>query len=138
MSGPTEYRQILRSMALFTEFTEAELDSFTQLVEPSETKAGELIVHQDELGDCMFVIIQGSARVTHRATGQRFELATLGAGDFFGELALVDEGLRSADVEAVTDCMLLRIPQATIRALAGVYPSAAFKLLIAIGRVLVS
>jgi hypothetical protein len=41
-------------------------------------------------------------------------------------------------VEAVDDCKLMQISQSVIRALAGVYPSAAFKLLIAVGRVLVA
>jgi CRP-like cAMP-binding protein len=95
-------------------------------------------VKQDEHGDCMYILVSGTASVIHRKEGKQFELARLGPGDFFGELALVDEGPRSADVEAVVDSTLLNIPQSTIRALAGVYPSAAFKLLVAVGRVLVS
>ena len=59
-------------------------------------------------------------------------------GDFFGEIALVDDGPRSADVTALGACTLLKITQATVAALAGVYPTAAFKFLIAIGRILVS
>jgi CRP-like cAMP-binding protein len=65
------------------------------------------------------------------------ELAQLSCGDFFGELALVDNGPRSADVIAVELCVLLRVTQATISAMAGVYPAAGFKFLITMGRILV-
>jgi CRP-like cAMP-binding protein len=86
----------------------------------------------------MYVIVTGTVKVVHRADAREIELATLHEGDFFGEIALVDEGPRSADVVAIGDARMLSISQATIRALAGVYPSAAFKLLVAVGRVLVS
>ena len=49
----------------------------------------------------------------------------------------MDSGPRSADVEALTPCSLLRIEHGALRAIAGVYPNAAFKLLIAVGRAMV-
>ena len=125
-------------MNLFAEFTEDETQAFLELVDPLTVKTGENIVRQDEHGDCMYILLSGKANVIHRKDGKQFGLATLGTGDFFGELALVDEGPRSADVEAAEDCTLLKIPQSLVRALAGVYPSAAFKLLVAVGRVLVA
>lgn len=76
--------------------------------------------------------------MVHHRDGHDIDMAALNAGDFFGELALVDDGLRSADVQALTPCTLLKISHAVIAALAGVYPSAAFKFLIAVGRILVN
>lgn len=125
-------------MPLFQEFKTAEIQAVLDLSERIEAGPGELIVKQDSPGDCMFVIVEGTARVVHRSEGKRIELSTLGAGDFFGELSLVDDGPRSADVEAQDRCVLLKFPQGALRALAGVYPGAAFKLLVAVGRVLVS
>ena len=125
------------SSLLFAEFSASEMEAFSALIERVEAAPGECIVRQDEPGDAMYVVVSGEVRVIHRRDEQEIELAVLKEGDFFGELALVDEGPRSADVEAVSACQLLRIPQSTIRALAGVYPSAAFKLLIAVGRILV-
>jgi CRP-like cAMP-binding protein len=81
--------------------------------------------------------VDGTARVVHRREDKAFDLAMLQVGDFFGELALVDSGPRSADVVAETPCTLLRIEHGALRAIAGVYPNAAFKLLIAVGRALV-
>ncbi len=137
MSNIVETRQKLKGSLLFKEFTAEELDEFIELCDPVSATAGEIIVRQDDSGDCMYVVVTGSAKVTHHKAGRDIDLATLAEGDFFGEIALVDEGPRSADVVAVTDCTLLKITQAVIAAVAGVYPTAAFKFLIAIGRIVV-
>ncbi len=138
MSNTLDIREKLKTTVLFSEFTTEEIDEFVELCDITTAKAGETIVKQDETGDCMFVLVIGEGGVVHHHGGRDVELATLREGDFFGELALVDEGPRSADVRALSDCTLLRITQAVISAVAGVYPTAAFKFLIAIGRILVS
>ena len=137
MSTTTEIRDKMKGKSLFLEFTDDELGDFLELLDIVEAKKGAVIVKQDDPGDCMFVLVDGSTRVLHHRAGRDVDLASLKPGDFFGELALVDAGVRSADVVAADDCTLLRITQAAISAAAGVYPTAAFKFLIAIGRILV-
>ena len=132
-----EYLKMLQGLPLFAEFTDPEMEGALDLIDKVQFTPGECIVKQDEKGDCMYVLVEGSARVVHRRDGQEFELAVLKVGDFFGELALVDSGPRSADVETVTACTMLRIEHGALRAVSGVYPGAAFKLLIAVGRALV-
>ena len=138
MSNILEIREKLRSTVLFSEFTNEEIEEFIELCDTATAQAGEAIVKQDDLGDCMYLLVSGDAKVVHHSGGRDVELATLRQGDFFGELALVDEGPRSADVKALSECMLLRITQGVILAVAGVYPTAAFKFLIAIGRIMVT
>jgi CRP-like cAMP-binding protein len=128
----------LRACPLFREFTGTELAEFVQLLDPREVNAGECIVKQDEAGDSMYLLVTGRAHVVHHRDGRSVELAVLEEGDFFGELALVDQGPRSADVSALEDCVLLGVTQPAMAALAGVYPMAAFKFLITLGRILVS
>jgi CRP/FNR family cyclic AMP-dependent transcriptional regulator len=137
MSQSSEIQGVLRQVTLFREFTDEELSEFLDLLDPIDVKAGDRIVRQDEVGDCMYLLVKGHARVVHHKDGRDVELAMLKGGDFFGEIALVDHGPRSADVEATEPCQLLQISQASIAALAGVYPAAAFKFLIAIGRIMV-
>ena len=132
-----EYLKVLQGLPLFAEFTDAEIEGALDLIDTVQYPAGECIVKQDETGDCMYVLVEGTARVVHRRDGKEFELAVLKKGDFFGELALVDALPRSADVETLTPCTLLRIEHGALRAIAGVYPKAAFKLLIAVGRAMV-
>ena len=132
-----EYLKMLQGLPLFAEFNEKEMEGALDLMDTVEYPVGECIVKQDEQGDCMYVLVKGSARVVHRRNGKEIELAVLKVGDFFGELALVDSGPRSADVVTLTPCTMLSIERAALRAIAGVYPKAAFKLLIALGRALV-
>lgn len=127
----------IKELPLLSEFTESELGAFADLADARTFAEGDVVVKQDAPGDAMFLIVTGSVKVIHRSSLRQVELAQLGRGDFFGEIALVDEGPRSADVIATEASELLSVSQGTIRALAGVYPSASFKLLIAVGRVLV-
>jgi CRP-like cAMP-binding protein len=137
MSNIIEIREKLKCTVLFKEFTPEELSEFVELCDVTTAKEGETIVKQDDSGDSMYVLVSGKAKVVHHRGGREIELANLHEGDFFGELSLVDDGPRSADVSALTECVLLRVTHAVIFAVAGVYPSAAFKFLIAIGRILV-
>jgi CRP-like cAMP-binding protein len=132
-----ETRSQLKQISLFAEFNDNELDGLLDLVETVRFPAGQCIVKQDETGDCMYILIEGSAKVSHRRGSHVFELAVLKPGDFFGELALVDAGPRSADVETITECAMLKVEHSALRAIAGVYPGAAFKFLVAVGRELV-
>jgi CRP-like cAMP-binding protein len=138
MNQTAEIREKVRAATLFHEFSDEELDAFIDLQDVERFPAGECIVRQDMEGDCMYLLVEGQARVVHHKDGRHVDLATLKGGDFFGELALVDRGPRSADVEATEPCVLLKLTHASISALAGVYPRAAFKFLIALGRILVN
>jgi CRP-like cAMP-binding protein len=137
MSNTLEIREKLKTTVLFHEFTNEEIDEFIDLCDLSTARAGDLIVKQEDSGDSMYVLVSGEARVVHHRGDLDVDLASLHGGDFFGELALVDAGPRSADVKALTECTLLSITQGVISAIAGVYPNAAFKFLIAIGRIMV-
>lgn len=72
-------------------------------------KAGEQIVRQGEVGDCMYVIQDGQAEVVRETDGQEIRLRVLGIGDLFGEMAIVDHEVRSATVRALGDVRVLTI-----------------------------
>ena len=137
MKPPPDAETLLSKVSLFAEFTADELKILLELTDTVSLPAGSFVVRQDEPGDCMFVLMEGQARVRHRRKGRQFELAILEVGDFFGELALVDEGPRMADVIAESDCVCLKATQAVFRALAAVQPAAALKFFIAVARVVV-
>jgi len=70
---------------------------------------GEAIIREGEMGDRMFIIQSGHVRVSRRTNGQDMELARLKAGDFFGEMTLIDKEVRSATVSAIGQVRLLSI-----------------------------
>jgi cAMP-dependent protein kinase regulator len=63
-------------------------------------KDGEVIVRQGEVGDCMYVIQEGQVEVLAERGGEELHLNTLDAGEFFGEMALVEHEVRAATVRA--------------------------------------
>jgi CRP-like cAMP-binding protein len=128
----------LSKFKLFAGFKEEEIETLLSLSDCQKFAAGERIVTEDENGLCMYVILSGSVRVHTMAGEQEVELAILHTGDFFGELSLVDDGPRSATVDAVEPTSVLRITRMLVGVLAGVQPAAAIHLLAAIGRSLVN
>ena len=128
-------------LAKFTVFAELGADELRVLLEQSAIEsysAGDRIINAGDIGHCMYVILRGSVRVTVQRGAGEIELASLSAGDFFGEVALVDDGPRSASVTATDPCELLCITRTTLGVLAGLQPGAAIQLLAAIGRNLVA
>jgi CRP-like cAMP-binding protein len=124
-------------LAKFTVFAEFGADEIHTLLEQSGIEsypAGERIIKAGDVGHCMYVILRGNVSVTVKRGAREIELASLSAGDFFGEVALVDDGPRSANVTATDPCELLCITRTTLGVLAGLQPAAAIQLLAAIGR----
>jgi CRP-like cAMP-binding protein len=124
----------LKGMPLFKDFNEGELDHFLAISDPSFHRTGDLIVRQDEEGDCMYYIAQGNCIVLATRDGHHVELARLGPGEVFGELAIFDKSPRSATVRALDDCVLLRLDAGLLNALASIMPAAAYKLLVGVVR----
>jgi CRP-like cAMP-binding protein len=69
--------------------------------------AGASIFHEGVPGECMYGILEGEVSLRVRDT----EVETAGPGDFFGELALIDRGPRSAASVAKTDCQIVPIDE---------------------------
>jgi len=84
-----------------------QLQNFLSAYECIFYKAGEYIVHKGEQGDCAFVIIEGEVEVTLQDNAD--VLTTLEAGDVFGELALLTDNTRAANVVATTDLRVMSL-----------------------------
>ena len=130
--------ELLKDFQLFAELTGEELQTLIAQSTTVTFTTGQPIITAGEPGHCMFVILRGSVRVTAKSSGKDVELALLKPGDFFGEVSLVDDGPRSADVSALEPCEMLCITRMTLGVLAGLQPGAAIHLLAAIGRCLVA
>ncbi|UCF37835.1 MAG: cyclic nucleotide-binding domain-containing protein [Acidobacteriota bacterium] len=89
----------------------------------------EPIVRQGEAGDCMYVIQQGEVEILQNRDGREVILASLGTGDFFGEMALFEREVRSATVRAKGEARVLTIDKRTLLRRIQEDPSLAFNLL---------
>jgi CRP-like cAMP-binding protein len=74
---------------------------------------GDVICRQGELADCMYVIQEGQAEVMVRHGEKEFCLAVLGAGDYFGQAELLEQGARLATLRAVGSAAVLTIDRRT-------------------------
>jgi CRP-like cAMP-binding protein len=127
---PHPIHEKLKAIPLFHDFTDSEIEAFLELADPTAFDPGEVVVKQGDSGNCMFYVAEGMCRVAAKRGERVVELAILGPGDIFGELSLFDRLPRSANVEALTKCILLKVNEGMLRALSGVFPAAAFKFLL--------
>jgi voltage-gated potassium channel len=91
-----------------------------QLLRPRDYPAGAVIVRRGERGDCMYFVVSGELEIRVMP-----EAIRLGAGDFFGELALLTGDPRNATVVATGQCTLLRLDIVDFRQLLGRQPELA-------------
>ncbi len=96
MSAPTE---LLKQVRLFHNVEPKALDNIAKSFKERTFTAGDVIAQEGSQGIGFFVVESGTARAKHGD----LEIATLGPGSSFGEVALVDEGTRSATVIAETE-----------------------------------
>lgn len=100
----------LRSVPLFAGCTDKELQFISSHVDEVDIAGGRTLCKKGETGGDFFVILEGSARVD-ADQGQRM----LGPGEFFGEIALLDNGPRTATVVATTPMRCLVLGHAQFR-----------------------
>lgn len=124
----------LRRIKIFAEMDEAQLATFIRYMEVVKFKQFSQVVRMGEHGDSMYLVLEGELRARVMIDGKESTLATLGIGEFFGELALLDEGPRSADVLANEDSLVLKITVDSFRKLMQEAPGLALRFLYAISR----
>jgi CRP/FNR family transcriptional regulator, cyclic AMP receptor protein len=90
---------------------------------------GEIIVRQGEVGKAMYVIQSGKAEVVEEVNGKAVPLAVLGENDFFGEMALFEDQVRSATVRALGAVRVLTVDKKTLLRRIQQDPALAFRML---------
>lgn len=102
-------RKLLLGLKLFRGLDEEALASLLEHAELIEWRAGEYVIREGEQGHELFVLIGGQVEICKRANGIQKVIQTLGPGECFGEMSLIDCRSRSASVRAAIPCKLLRI-----------------------------
>jgi CRP-like cAMP-binding protein len=119
--------ELLKQVPLFAGLSRKQLRSLAGLAEQVRFGQGRTVVQYGGRGSAFFVIVEGKAKVTAGYSNRAF--ARLGPGDFFGELALLDGGPRTASVIAETPLVTIRIARAEFRKMLESQPDVAIKLL---------
>jgi CRP-like cAMP-binding protein len=118
--------EYLSNVQMFSSLNKKELGLISKVAEVVKVKAGTEIVTENTTGHEFYLVLTGEAAV--RRNGRKIN--TLGSGRYFGELALLDRGPRSATVVAETDMELVVIGQREFVSVLDEVPAVAHKLLV--------
>jgi CRP-like cAMP-binding protein len=133
--SPGQSVELLARVPLFSELSREELERISRVSVARSFPAGVRVFHEGDHSDACYLVRKGDLRVTREhPDGRAIALATLGPGDIFGELAMLDGEARSASVETLTDSELLALPAADVRRLLADHPGISVKLIAALTR----
>lgn len=98
---------LLRNVPLFSALGDKDLERLAKLMVDRPANAGDVIIREGEQAAAFFLIESGKVEVFHSPDGNPETLATLGPGDYFGEMALFEGFPRNATVRAIEDTRCL-------------------------------
>lgn len=111
----------LQDLALFADCSASELEQVRRLVTSIRVDAGTVLMREGSIGFELVIIADGQAVVTSDVHGEL--LATLGAGDFIGEMSLLSGEPRSATVTVTTDAEVLVCTRREFRSILDIAPT---------------
>ena len=124
----------LGRIPLFADLPASDLTALAALTSEASFPASRNVVTIGEPGRSLYVIIEGQVRVIYPAKSQEVELARLGPGDFFGEMALLNDEPRSATVRTQIPTRTLVLSTESFREVVRHHPDVALKLLNVLSR----
>ena len=120
-----EYIDHLKAIPLFNGLNDKELEFLAGVTTEASVKEGSVLVKQGELGQEAMIVEAGTASVTRDG----MEIDTIGPGDFFGEMSLINSQPRNAGVVATSDMTLLVMDSREFSSVLDNYPAVAVKIL---------
>jgi CRP/FNR family transcriptional regulator, cyclic AMP receptor protein len=99
----------LRRIKILANLKDAQLAHLADYMETQEAPHNTVVFRQGDVGDAMYLVLSGELRARSTGSGWETVLGTFITGDFFGDMALFDNGPRSADVIADADSRLVKI-----------------------------
>ena len=127
MRGRDNYLDHLARVPMFSACSKKELEKIGRASDEIHVDTGHVLVEEGKPGHEFFLILDGTANVLRNGR----KIATLGRGQYFGELSLLDRGPRSATVKAATDLDVLVLGQREFGGVLDSVPALSRKLLAA-------
>jgi CRP/FNR family cyclic AMP-dependent transcriptional regulator len=130
-----EVVELLGRVPVFSTLERSDLERIAQLAVPRQFQPGQAVFREGDASDTCYIVREGHARAirTH-PDGRTITLATFGPGDIFGELAMFEDELRSATVEAIDLTSVVAVLGPDMRRLMSEHAGIAMRLVIALGR----
>jgi CRP-like cAMP-binding protein len=130
-----EIVELLGRVPVFSTLEHEDLERIAELAVPRAYEPAQVVFREGDASDTCYIVRSGRARaVREHPDGRTITLATFGPGDIFGELAMFEDELRSATVEAVQHTSAVAVLGPDMRRLMVEHPQIAIRLLAALGR----
>jgi CRP-like cAMP-binding protein len=97
----------LQTLLLFSELTLREVAIVDAVLHRRNYLAGEVIFDEGDVGQTVYILLEGEVAICRQGRPDDGQLARLGPDEFFGELGLLGDSVRTAQARAATDCRLL-------------------------------
>lgn len=105
-----EKLKLLKAMRLLSKIPDRQLAGLAEFLRPKPLEDGAIVFKEGSTGMSLYFVSSGRIRITKEAAdGTSTDLAILGAGDFFGEMALIEQATRSASAVAVGASVLFEL-----------------------------
>jgi CRP-like cAMP-binding protein len=126
----------LRRIKMLADVEERLLASLLPYLEVVKVPPFGTVVNRGEHGDALFMVLEGEVRARVMVDGRETTLTTMGVGECFGELAIVDQGPRSADVIANKPTVLIKVSEGALKKMFAEAPALAAPFMLALTRVI--
>lgn len=124
---------LLQSVPVFSTLADEDLVQVAAVTVPCSFASGEVVFREGDRSDTCYVVRSGRVRAIREHTdGRTITLATFAAGDFFGELAMFEDELRSATVEAIEPTSVVAVLGPDMRRLMTEHPEISMRLVVAL------
>jgi CRP-like cAMP-binding protein len=123
-------RDLLERVPLFAGVSAPDIEELGAIADEVEVRAGTVLTHEGYREGFFFIVVSGTVRIER--AGQT--ISTIGPGDFFGEIALLDGGPRTATATAETACRVLSMTYQMFHELLDASPSIRSAILEAVGQ----
>ncbi|TET19218.1 MAG: cyclic nucleotide-binding domain-containing protein, partial [Candidatus Cloacimonadota bacterium] len=121
--------QLFSNIPLFETLDAASLKEIQKLLKKEHYKKGKRIINEGELGDSLFIILEGEVEVVKGKGKNSKRVASLQAFDFFGEMSLLENKPRSASIIAKKDSLLLKLSKTNFEKLVNKFPIISFRIM---------
>jgi uncharacterized membrane protein len=129
-SAPDDQDLGLAAIALFKDLSPEALKKMSSLLENVNFKTGDVVFHEHEKGNALYVVHSGKVRIwVHDEDSKDVTLAELAPGDFFGEMSVLDGGERSANATVVEPALLHRLSRKDFEEFLLAHPEAALEVI---------
>ena len=120
----------MQKISLFSRLSENEIYDLFKLAFVKHYKAGATLFVEGMTGEILYVVLKGKVDICKKTVKDEIVIATMGPGDFFGELSLIDSAPRSATARVVADSEMVAITKKVFDDMLNADPKITAKLLI--------